>query len=71
MLCSLVPVDVDAVKEAAERISGLVRARAAEIDRGRRLPDDLVSALRCTGIYRMFMPTLLGGSRRPSSTSWT
>src|ERR687892_634152 len=65
MLRTLVTTDVDTVKEAVEAISGLVQARAAEIDRARRLPDDLVSALRRTGINRMFMPTVLGGLQAP------
>ena len=60
-----VPVDVDAVKEAVEAISGLIESRVPEIDRGRRLPDDVVSALRQTGINRLFMPTALGGLEAP------
>jgi alkylation response protein AidB-like acyl-CoA dehydrogenase len=65
MFCTSVPVEVDAVGAAVEAISALVRARAAEIERTRRLPDDVVTALRQTGINRLFMPTVLGGLEAP------
>lgn len=65
MLTMLMSDDVAAVKEAVDATSGLVRAHAAEIDQTRRLPDSVVSALRRTGINRMFLPTVLGGRQAP------
>src|SRR4051794_39802217 len=36
-------------------------ARAAEIETARRIPVDLVEALRSIGVFRMFVPQSLGG----------
>src|SRR5271167_446859 len=38
-----------------------VAARAAEIEAGRRIPPDLVQALKSIGIFRMFVPQSHGG----------
>src|SRR3981081_2021688 len=38
-----------------------VTSRAAEIEAGRRIPPDLVEALRSTGVFRMFVPQRHGG----------
>src|ERR1700704_3400406 len=38
-----------------------VTSRAAEIESGRRIPTDLVEALRSTGVFRMFVPQSHGG----------
>jgi alkylation response protein AidB-like acyl-CoA dehydrogenase len=38
-----------------------IRARAAEIEAGRRIPLDLVEALRSIGVFRMFVPRSHGG----------
>jgi indole-3-acetate monooxygenase len=38
-----------------------VTARAAEIEAGRRIPPDLVEALRSIGVFRMFVPQSHGG----------
>jgi alkylation response protein AidB-like acyl-CoA dehydrogenase len=38
-----------------------ITARAAEIEAGRRIPQDLVEALRSTGVFRMFVPQSHGG----------
>ena len=65
MLTMLMSDDVAAVKEAVDATSGLVRDHATEIDQTRRLPAELVSALRRTGIYRLLLPTALGGSQPP------
>ena len=65
MLTMLMSDDVAAVKKAVDATSGLVRDHATEIDQTRRLPDGLVSALRRTGINRMFLPTVLGGLQAP------
>jgi indole-3-acetate monooxygenase len=36
-------------------------SRAAEIEAGRRIPPDLVEALRSIGVFRMFVPQSHGG----------
>src|ERR1700704_1515901 len=38
-----------------------VTSRAAEIETGRRIPLDLVEALRSIGVFRMFVPQSHGG----------
>src|SRR5260370_25434813 len=38
-----------------------VTARATEIEAGRRIPPDLVEALRSIGVFRMFVPQTHGG----------
>src|SRR6516165_11618260 len=38
-----------------------ITSRAAEIEAGRRMPADLVEALRSIGIFRMFVPQSHGG----------
>jgi alkylation response protein AidB-like acyl-CoA dehydrogenase len=38
-----------------------MRSRAAEIEAGRRVPPDLVEALRSIGIFRIFVPQSHGG----------
>src|ERR1700704_1959556 len=38
-----------------------VTSRAAEIETGRRIPLDLVEALRSSGVFRMFAPQSHGG----------
>jgi indole-3-acetate monooxygenase len=54
--------------ESAVTIDGvleLVRERADEVERTRRLPDDLVTAIRRTGLNRMLIPEALGGAQTP------
>src|SRR6516165_1841700 len=45
------------IRELATGIS----SRAAEIESGRRMPPDLVEALRTIGVFRMFVPQSHGG----------
>jgi len=45
------------IRELAPHIS----SRAAEIETGRRIPLDLVEALRSIGVFRMFVPQSHGG----------
>jgi alkylation response protein AidB-like acyl-CoA dehydrogenase len=45
------------IRELAPDIS----SRAAEIEAGRRIPPDLVEALRSIGVFRMFVPQSHGG----------
>jgi alkylation response protein AidB-like acyl-CoA dehydrogenase len=56
------------VAGAAERLLAAVRdltpmlaARAGEIERSRRIPRDVIDALRLTRVYRMLVPTSHGG----------
>jgi alkylation response protein AidB-like acyl-CoA dehydrogenase len=42
-------------------VGALVTSRAAEIEAGRRIPPDLVKALRSMGVFRMFVPQTHGG----------
>jgi alkylation response protein AidB-like acyl-CoA dehydrogenase len=48
------PVDLDALGREAE-------GRAAEIEAGRRLPDDLMAMVVDTGLLRQWVPTCYGG----------
>lgn len=45
------------VRELAPRIAAV----AADIERSRRVPDDLLDALHAAGFYRMFIPRRYGG----------
>jgi alkylation response protein AidB-like acyl-CoA dehydrogenase len=56
---------VSDVKDAVDGVLGLVADRARAIDEGRRLPDDVVAALRRTGLNRLLLPTVLGGLEAP------
>src|SRR3981081_3241837 len=54
--------------QTAQRLLADIRAlaphaasRAAEIEAGRRIPLDLVEALRSIGVFRMFVPQTHGG----------
>jgi indole-3-acetate monooxygenase len=57
--------DMAAVKRAVDRILDRVRAAADETERSRRLPDEIVVALRETGINRLLIPAALGGIEAP------
>src|SRR5437660_727803 len=48
--------------QAADELSGLARQLAPEIDRERRLPDELVSALRGSGLFRAGAPASVGAA---------
>ncbi|GAA4964736.1 acyl-CoA dehydrogenase family protein [Actinoplanes utahensis] len=45
----------------ARTMAPSLRARAAEFDEARRLPDDLIAELRAAGLLRMFVPRSHGG----------
>lgn len=47
---------------AARRMAGALAARSAEIEAAGRLPDDLVAALRASGIPALWLPAELGGA---------
>jgi alkylation response protein AidB-like acyl-CoA dehydrogenase len=55
---SLPPLSIEPALE-------VVRARAGEAERIRRIPDDVVAALRGTGLNRAVLPTALGGREGP------
>jgi indole-3-acetate monooxygenase len=46
-----------------ERALGVIRAARGEIERERRLPDEVVAAVRGTGLNRMLLPAALGGTQ--------
>src|SRR5918994_325478 len=48
--------------EAAHDLSPMVRSYADRIEAERRLPPELVAALRDAGLFRMTVPRSLGGS---------
>lgn len=51
----------EALVEAARALRPLIRAEAAEIERGRRLTPAVFDALRAAGCFRMVMPRAWGG----------
>src|SRR5689334_8327332 len=42
-------------------IRSTLEARSSKIDELRRIPDDLLAALRQAGVFRMMMPRIWGG----------
>jgi indole-3-acetate monooxygenase len=52
-----------ATHEAVRALVPTITARGDEIERGRRLPPDLVEQLRATGCFRLLVPRRLGGSQ--------
>ena len=60
----LTPDQLALKARAAELSNGLVRARAAEIDRTREYPWDIVEALKDAGFMGMTIPRELGGQGR-------
>ena len=44
-----------------EELRPFITSRAVEIEAGRRIPLDLVEALKAIGIFRMFVPRSHGG----------
>jgi alkylation response protein AidB-like acyl-CoA dehydrogenase len=52
---------VTSAVEAATAVAPLVRSRAEEAEAARRLPDDVVVALRDAGLMRMCVPAKYGG----------
>jgi alkylation response protein AidB-like acyl-CoA dehydrogenase len=44
-----------------EQLAPHIAARAREMEQARRVPDDLIAALKAVGIFRMFVPRSQGG----------
>ncbi len=44
-----------------QELAPVITARVAEIEAGRRIPQDLVQALRSIGVFRLFVPRSHGG----------
>lgn len=54
-------MSADDISAAAHALYPEIAARSDEIEALRRLPDDLVAALRAAGMFRMAMPRVRGG----------
>ncbi|GAA3299699.1 MULTISPECIES: acyl-CoA dehydrogenase family protein [Dactylosporangium] len=55
------PADAAEVLRRAQALAPVLRDRAEDIERNRRLPADVVAALKATGVFRMGFPRELGG----------
>src|SRR5690349_21123933 len=55
----------------ARDLAARIAARSDEIERERRLPDDLVQELKDAGIFRMFQPRAYGGDEIDPLTAMT
>jgi alkylation response protein AidB-like acyl-CoA dehydrogenase len=58
-------MEIGDVKRAIADVLATVRAHARAADHARRLPDEVVDALRRTGINRLLLPVELGGLDAP------
>ena len=52
---------VETVLQAVRRMAPSIFDRAAEIERGRRVPADLLESLRAAGCFRLVRPATHGG----------
>lgn len=50
------------VADRLDDARGVLAGRSSEIEAAGRLPDDVVAAVRATGVFRMWLPRELGGS---------
>jgi alkylation response protein AidB-like acyl-CoA dehydrogenase len=58
-------MEISGVKRAIADVLATMRARAGHAEHARRLPDEVVAALRHTGINRLLLPVELGGMDAP------
>src|SRR6266700_2578017 len=47
--------------DAIRRVAPLIRERRDEFDKLRRLPDDIFEVLAAAGLFRLWLPEMLGG----------
>jgi alkylation response protein AidB-like acyl-CoA dehydrogenase len=67
-------VDTDMAAQiltAARELAPRIAARSEEIEQTRRIPDDIVQALKDTHIFRMFQPRVYGGAEVDPLTAIT
>ena len=57
------------LEQAAEKLSGLARELAPEIEAHRRLPDELVARLRASGLLRAGAPAAVGAPEVPPAVT--
>ena len=55
-------IDTNATFKAVRRLSPAIVARSEEIERGRRVPPDLIEGLTAAGCFRMLVPRSHGGA---------
>jgi alkylation response protein AidB-like acyl-CoA dehydrogenase len=55
------PLGFTEIRDAATAMRPWLRERSADIEAARRLPDDVVDALKAAGAFRMNMPRIWGG----------
>jgi alkylation response protein AidB-like acyl-CoA dehydrogenase len=60
---------IDDLDRAAEEFSGLARELAPRIEADRRLPDELVSRLRASGLFRAGAPRAVGAAEAPPAVT--
>jgi alkylation response protein AidB-like acyl-CoA dehydrogenase len=54
----------DGIKAEVRRLLPAIRAKAAETERARRVPDEHVEALRAIGFFKLVQPAAFGGDER-------
>ena len=59
------PPTAAALLDAATALAPRIAARAAEIERERRIPADLIAALTAAGLFKMLLPRTVGGGELP------
>jgi len=52
-----------------QELAPVVTARIAEIEAGRRIPQDLVQALRSIGVFRLFVPREIPSNTEKSAST--
>jgi 3-hydroxy-9,10-secoandrosta-1,3,5(10)-triene-9,17-dione monooxygenase len=55
----------DELRRRARALIPVLRERAAEAERLRRVPDATIADLHSTGLFRMVQPARVGGSELP------